>query len=90
MPGSAGVYLPEYARVLCELVVMMSPFCPMFSSELWAGLSSIKPVVPGINWDKPVLLQTWPSVDPDYKLELNVKVSAYFFLSIEYGTPVIL
>merc|ERR1712150_142522 len=39
------------------------------------GLADIKPHVTGLDWSLSVLEQSWPSVDPDYKLNLKVKVN---------------
>ncbi|XP_023556474.1 probable leucine--tRNA ligase, mitochondrial isoform X2 [Octodon degus] len=57
----------EFEDALCALLVMTAPLAPHLASELWAGLA----LVPHkhcahYTWDADVLLQAWPTVDPQY------------------------
>lgn len=69
----------EFERSVAALIIMLSPMAPHFCSELWSNLQS----APGrldvsgeyIKWDSPLLLQSWPKVDPNYILELVCKVN---------------
>ncbi|KAK0082807.1 hypothetical protein PV326_007021 [Microctonus aethiopoides] len=66
----------EYERALATQIIMLAPFAPRFASELWAGFCSAPYHLIDddecIQRDKDVLEQIWPTVDMDYKLELDV------------------
>ena len=32
----------EFERALCDLIILMSPFAPMFASELWRGVVNVQ------------------------------------------------
>ncbi|KAK9507052.1 hypothetical protein O3M35_008876 [Rhynocoris fuscipes] len=69
----------EFERTFASLIIMLYPMAPHFSSELWSRLQN----APGrldleerfIDWSKPVLQQSWPSLDPDYLLSFICKVN---------------
>ncbi|XP_073977895.1 leucyl-tRNA synthetase, mitochondrial [Rhodnius prolixus] len=69
----------EFERTLAALIIMLSPMAPHFCSELWSALQK----APGrldiggeyIKWDSPLLLQKWPTLDPNYMLEFICKVN---------------
>jgi len=42
VPAAVAVSSHQYERALADLVIMLAPFAPMFASELWAGLYSVK------------------------------------------------
>lgn len=73
VPVEVAVNSEEYKRTVKDLVVMIAPFAPMFSSECWAGLKQ-----PGH-----VLDQRWPEVDADAKLRLNVSCNEDFIGFVE-------
>ncbi|XP_053402024.1 probable leucine--tRNA ligase, mitochondrial [Mercenaria mercenaria] len=62
VPVEVACESKEYEGTVKDLVTMIAPFAPMFSSECWAGLKQ-----PGH-----VLDQKWPEVDADTPLKLNV------------------
>lgn len=59
---------------------MIAPFAPHFASELWSGFL----LAPGrlnnecIKWEAGVLEQSWPVLDPHYKLSLSCTVTIYY------------
>lgn len=88
---------PEYERTLATQIIMLAPFAPRFASELWAGFCSAPYYLIDdqkfIQRDKDVLVQSWPEIDQNYELDLDVFVSfcqnnnqiiviSIFFLSI--------
>lgn len=73
-------YGAEYERALAALIVMMAPMAPHFASELWAKFAGAPNRVcqtsnDAIRWDGDVMEQSWPTIDPNYKLNLIFKVS---------------
>ena len=40
----------EFEEALADLVIMVSPFAPMFASELWTGLQSCSHKSQKYNW----------------------------------------
>ncbi|XP_048190611.1 leucine--tRNA ligase, mitochondrial [Perognathus longimembris pacificus] len=61
------VHSPEFEDALCALLVMAAPMAPHITSELWAGLALVpKKLCDHYAWDTGVLLQAWPTVDPEY------------------------
>ena len=40
----------QYERAVAELVLMISPFAPMFASELWTGLATVADKLPQFDW----------------------------------------
>ncbi|KAM9308221.1 leucine--tRNA ligase, mitochondrial [Gastrophryne carolinensis] len=57
----------EYEDALAGLIIMMSPMAPHLASELWKGIGQVKhKLCTQYNWDKDVLHQAWPMVDPEY------------------------
>uniref|UniRef100_A0A667GFR7 leucine--tRNA ligase n=2 Tax=Lynx canadensis TaxID=61383 RepID=A0A667GFR7_LYNCA len=67
------LHSPEFEDAVCALTVMAAPMAPHITSELWAGLQQ----VPGklcahYAWDAGVLLQAWPTVDPQFLQQPDV------------------
>ncbi|CAD5120396.1 DgyrCDS8967 [Dimorphilus gyrociliatus] len=58
----------NFERALKDLIVMLSPFSPCFSSELYCGFRN--------RGDVNVFDETWPPVDNNYELPLIVKVNS--------------
>lgn len=78
----------EYERALAVQIIMLAPFAPHFASELWAIFCSVKHHFIDnneVNLDKDVLEQKWPEIDMDYKLTLNVYVSIYYLIYIDFS-----
>ncbi|XP_055955950.1 leucine--tRNA ligase, mitochondrial [Patella vulgata] len=64
----------EFERSLCDLIIMISPFVPMFASEVWTALTSVARQTDHIyQWSEVVLNQKWPIVDEYYQYPLQVK-----------------
>lgn len=82
-----AAYSPQYERTLATLIVVLAPIAPHFASELWSGFVSAPNHLKSCNtilWDKNVLEQSWPDVDPDYHLDLICRVRmtvSYVFTS---------
>ncbi|KAM5313667.1 leucine--tRNA ligase, mitochondrial isoform 2-T3 [Glossophaga mutica] len=67
LQASRGVVLhsPEFEDALGALLVMAAPMAPHITSELWAGLALVpRKLCSHHAWDAGVLLQPWPTVDP--------------------------
>lgn len=73
-------YGAEYERALAALIIMMAPMAPHFASELWAKFAAApnRVTASDICWDGDVMDQRWPTVDPNYKLDLIFKVRIFF------------
>ncbi|XP_069586258.1 leucine--tRNA ligase, mitochondrial [Ranitomeya imitator] len=57
----------EFEDALASLIIMISPMAPHLASELWKGMGHVAhKLCPQYSWSKDVLLQTWPTVDPEY------------------------
>lgn len=69
----------EFERALTVLVIMLAPIAPHFASQLWAGIVTASGRLDRhqgeIDWSKSVLEQTWPQVDPTYKVPFVCFVS---------------
>ncbi|ESO03773.1 hypothetical protein HELRODRAFT_112157 [Helobdella robusta] len=65
---------PMFERTLCDLVIVLSPFAPMFALELWEGLKSVNHTEEHYDWNSNVLKQKWPEVNDDFRLPMSVKV----------------
>lgn len=72
---------PQFERALATQIVTLAPMAPHFASELWAGFVSaphrVNAVSDEIDWERPVLRQRWPEVDPEYCLDLLCKVGDF-------------
>ncbi|XP_025128607.3 probable leucine--tRNA ligase, mitochondrial isoform X2 [Bubalus bubalis] len=61
------LHSPEFEDALCALMVMAAPMAPHITSELWAGLALVpQKLCAHYTWDASVLLQAWPTVDPQF------------------------
>ncbi|KAI4563577.1 hypothetical protein MJG53_016151 [Ovis ammon polii x Ovis aries] len=62
-----ALHSPEFEDALCALMVMAAPMAPHVTSELWAGLALVpQKLCAHYAWDATVLLQAWPTVDPQF------------------------
>ncbi|XP_072268361.1 leucine--tRNA ligase, mitochondrial [Pyxicephalus adspersus] len=60
----------EFEDGLASLIIMMSPMVPHLASELWRGFGLVEhKLCTQYNWDKDVLQQAWPTVDPEYYIQ---------------------
>merc|ERR1740137_346847 len=72
-----------FERALADAVIMLAPFAPLMASEMWAGMQSVAPSSDSHDWDAGVLEQSWPVVNPQYRMELKVKLNQqYDFLDV--------
>ncbi|XP_047706973.1 leucine--tRNA ligase, mitochondrial isoform X2 [Prionailurus viverrinus] len=81
------LHSPEFEDAVCALTVMAAPMAPHITSELWAGLQQ----VPGklcahYAWDAGVLLQAWPTVDPQFLQQPDVVEMAVLINNKACGT----
>ncbi|KAB0378284.1 hypothetical protein FD755_009862 [Muntiacus reevesi] len=61
------LHSPEFEDALCALTLMAAPMAPHITSELWAGLALVpQKLCAHYAWDASVLLQAWPTVDPQF------------------------
>uniref|UniRef100_A0A4W2GPU8 leucine--tRNA ligase n=1 Tax=Bos indicus x Bos taurus TaxID=30522 RepID=A0A4W2GPU8_BOBOX len=61
------LHSPEFEDALCALMVMAAPMAPHITSELWAGLALVpQKLCAHYAWNTSVLLQAWPTVDPQF------------------------
>ncbi|XP_066440850.1 leucine--tRNA ligase, mitochondrial [Eleutherodactylus coqui] len=57
----------EFEDALASLIIMMSPMTPHLASELWKGMGHVThKLCTQYDWSRDVLLQTWPTLDPEY------------------------
>lgn len=57
----------EFEDALASLIIMMSPMVPHLASELWRGVGQVEhKLCTQYNWNKDVLHQAWPIIDPEY------------------------
>ncbi|XP_074107460.1 leucyl-tRNA synthetase, mitochondrial [Cotesia typhae] len=68
---------PEYEKTLATQIIMLAPIAPRFASELWSGFCSAKYFLAEDFFmkDKNVLQQSWPVIDSDFELDLDVVVN---------------
>ncbi|XP_066959715.1 probable leucine--tRNA ligase, mitochondrial [Macrobrachium rosenbergii] len=60
----------EFELALAAQIIMLSPITPHLASELWAGFCSVASSSL-IKKDVPLLEQSWPEVDQEYKLPMR-------------------
>lgn len=75
LQASPGVVLhsPEFEDALGALLVMAAPMAPHVASELWAGLALVPQKLCSHHaWEADVLLQPWPTVDPQFLQQPDV------------------
>ncbi|KAL1130657.1 hypothetical protein AAG570_011899 [Ranatra chinensis] len=67
----------EFEKALGCLLIMIAPMAPHFANELWSIFQTAEARIDNqfFDWDKPLLKQSWPQLDSDYKLELVFKVN---------------
>ncbi|GFO02735.1 leucine--tRNA ligase [Plakobranchus ocellatus] len=63
-----------YERALGDLLVMISPIAPHFTSELWVGLRSCT-MYDSHDWACDVLDQRWPQLDDDFMMPLTYRIN---------------
>ncbi|KOC68609.1 putative leucine--tRNA ligase, mitochondrial [Habropoda laboriosa] len=76
----------EYERALAVQIIMLAPFAPHFASELWAAFSSVKHHLISENevkLDKDVMEQSWPEIDNNYKLVLEIMINGARYKKIK-------
>ncbi|XP_042902519.1 probable leucine--tRNA ligase, mitochondrial isoform X2 [Parasteatoda tepidariorum] len=66
----------EFGRCLGDLIIMLAPLAPHFSSELWSAYCG---AVTNSNYSydlkSPVLLQNWPKMDVNCNMQINIKLN---------------
>ncbi|XP_048367191.1 leucine--tRNA ligase, mitochondrial isoform X4 [Sphaerodactylus townsendi] len=63
----------EFEDALATLCIMLAPMAPHITLEIWKGLSQIQnKLCTHHHWDKDVLQQPWPTVDPEYVQQPDV------------------
>ncbi|KAL7034768.1 hypothetical protein ACKWTF_008091 [Chironomus riparius] len=81
-PPDVVCFGKQYERALSAQIIMLAPFAPHFSSELWSRFISAPNRVTEksdyINWNADIFDQQWPKVDSHHKIEFNVKVNNLF------------
>lgn len=79
LPKEIVAFSPKFEEALATLVTTLAPMAPHFASELWRGLvSAPRPSEcssSGVNWEKPVLHQPWPELDPEFHLPLSIHIN---------------
>jgi len=67
----------EFQRALGTAIMLLAPMAPHLCSELWKGLSVGLPVkhCHDFDWNKSLFHQTWPELDDNYNLKLNIKAN---------------
>ncbi|GFW17219.1 putative leucine--tRNA ligase, mitochondrial [Trichonephila clavipes] len=65
-----------YEKALSDLLVMLAPLAPHFTSELWTAFSSAA-VGRNSTYDltKPIFHQTWPRIPADCPMEIVIKIN---------------
>ena len=74
VPGQVKKDAPEFQQMLGEILIILAPIAPHMVSELWASFCSVnKKLYSDFEWNKGVFHQDWPSLDPNFNMELNVR-----------------
>ena len=74
VPGQVKKDAPEFQQMLGEILIILAPIAPHMVSELWASFCSVnKKLYSDFEWNKAVFHQNWPSLDPNFNMELNVR-----------------
>ena len=74
VPGQVKKDAPEFQQMLGEILIILAPIAPHMVSELWVSFCSVnRKLYSDFEWNKGVFHQNWPSLDPNFNLELNVK-----------------
>ena len=74
VPGQVKKDAPEFQQMLGEILIILAPIAPHMVSELWASFCSVnKKLYSDFEWNKGVFHQNWPSLDPNFNMELNVR-----------------
>ena len=62
---------PAFERSMADMIIILFPFAPMFSAEMWRGFASAPWHYPQLtdhfDWSKDVWEQKWPHVDVNEK-----------------------
>ena len=60
--------------MLGEILIILSPIAPHIMSELWQSFCSVNnKLYTDFDWSKGVFHQSFPELDPNFNLDLNVK-----------------
>ncbi|XP_038066500.1 probable leucine--tRNA ligase, mitochondrial [Patiria miniata] len=54
-----------FEDTVCALCIMTAPMAPMITSELWRGIAGAPYHLTGYHWDRNVLQQSWPTLEPE-------------------------
>ncbi|XP_063407729.1 probable leucine--tRNA ligase, mitochondrial [Mytilus trossulus] len=73
VPTEVAVNSDMFLQTLAEVIIMISPISPSFASELWEGYRNKITSCSTCDMNQSVQEQTWPEVDKDCNMVLNVK-----------------
>ncbi|CAH2283186.1 probable leucine--tRNA ligase, mitochondrial [Pelobates cultripes] len=77
----------EFEDALASLCIMIAPMAPHLASELWKGMAHVQhKLCTQYNWDADVLLQPWPTVDPEYLRVPDTVAVSVLVNNKSYGT----
>ncbi|KAM4706105.1 leucine--tRNA ligase, mitochondrial [Rhinophrynus dorsalis] len=76
----------EFEDALASLCIMIAPMTPHLASELWKGMAHIQhKLCTQYNWNEDVLLQDWPTVDPEYLRQPDIVEVSVMINNKKYG-----
>ena len=68
-----------FEKAMADMIIMIFPFAPMFSAEMWQGFASASWHYPQLDarydWAKDVWEQKWPRVDDEHDLPIWVALN---------------
>ncbi len=78
-PPDVMAHGEQYERALSAQIIMLAPFAPHFSSELWsrfiAAPNRVNDKSEYICWSEDVFGQKWPRVEAHHKVKFLVKIN---------------
>ena len=85
-----GVSL-AFEHGMAVMIIMLSPFAPMFAAEMWRGFASAPWHYPQLDslydWTKDVWQQKWPRVDDQHPLPILVTLNGEEFARLRMPKP---
>ncbi|XP_067940721.1 leucine--tRNA ligase, mitochondrial-like [Watersipora subatra] len=76
-PLHTKVSSPHFQRCFADMLILLHPFAPHMTAELWEGLRTARqlPVddLSHHDWEKDIFNQSWPTIDDEFQLPLIIR-----------------